>query len=165
MFVATYMYLSGFPQHWLIVIVIHFHFNFSSIDIAAFAKSVVLSHNNPNLASKLPANLEQRKGIQKVVGPHEVQLLDGSSINNIDCLLFCTGYHYTFPFLSKSCGIEVKNRIVSPLFKHMISINHPTLAFIGIPIQICPFPQVRRYLRRVWVIVLPFFHYFSLMYK
>ena len=30
---------------------------------------------------------------------------------------------------------------ISPLFKHMIHINFPSLCFIGIPIQICPFPQ------------------------
>ena len=31
--------------------------------------------------------------------------------------------------------------MVWPLYKHMIHIDYPQLCFIGIPIQICPFPQ------------------------
>ena len=27
------------------------------------------------------------------------------------------------------------------LYKHLISVEHPTLCFVGIPVQICPFPQ------------------------
>ena len=56
-------------------------------------------------------------------------------------LIFCTGYQYSFPFLDEKVRPSIENRVVWPLYKHMIHIDHPRLCFIGIPIQICPFPQ------------------------
>jgi hypothetical protein len=41
------------------------------------------------------------------------------------------GYKYSFPFLTASCGISVKERRVGPLYKHLLNIRHPTMAFIG----------------------------------
>jgi hypothetical protein len=41
------------------------------------------------------------------------------------------GYEYSFPFLTASCGISVKERRVGPLYKHLLNIRHPTMAFIG----------------------------------
>ena len=37
------------------------------IEISSLAKRVFLCHNNPELPSNLPRNLEQRKGIEKVL--------------------------------------------------------------------------------------------------
>merc|ERR1711956_98283 len=91
--------------------------------------------------SPMPSNFEQKRGITEVVGSCKLQLSDGTSIGDVDVILFCTGYHYSFPFLDATCHPKVENRIVWPLYKHMISIDHPSLCFIGIPIQICPFPQ------------------------
>ena len=69
--------------------------------------------------SLVPDNLEQRKGIEKIVGPHIIQLIDGTELENVDVILFCTGYHYTFPFLDRKCQLEVNNRVVSPLYKYV----------------------------------------------
>lgn len=112
-----------------------------AIDICDWARKVYLCHNTPTLPSKFSDNLEQRKGIKKVVGSHHVQLMDGTLIEDVDVIFMCTGYHYSFPFLDQSCQVNINNRVISPLFKHMIHINFPSLCFIGIPIQICPFPQ------------------------
>lgn len=111
------------------------------IEVASEAKKVYLCHNNPVLPAKLPDSMSQRKGIEQVTAARELRLTDGSFLNDVDVLLFCTGYNYTFPFLDSSCRPKVENRVVSPLYKHMIHINFPRLCFIGIPIQICPFPQ------------------------
>ena len=59
----------------------------------------------------------------------------------IDTLIFCTGYNYTYPFLKKNNLIQVsKDERVTPLYHHLISTEHSTLSFIGIPKVICPFP-------------------------
>lgn len=50
---------------------------------------------------------------------------------------FFLGYQYTFPFLSVDCGISVDENFVSPLFKHCININFPTMALIGLPTFVC----------------------------
>ena len=36
--------------------------------------------------------------------------------------------------------MTVENNIVKPLYKHLIHTTFPTMAFIGIPFQIVPFP-------------------------
>ena len=51
-------------------------------------------------------------------------------------VILATGYHYNFPFLTPECGVSVENRVVQPLYKHLISIANPSLSFIGLPVQV-----------------------------
>jgi len=110
------------------------------IELSKHAGQVYLAHNNPFLTTKLPPNVAQVRGVESCIGPAAFLLADGSKVQ-CSAVILATGYHYTFPFLSESCDISVYNRQVQPLFKHLISVEHPTLCFVGIPVQICPFPQ------------------------
>lgn len=73
-------------------------------------------------------------------GTRAVLLANGRIEKDIDAILFCTGYFYSFPFLSSitpkliSTGERVQN-----LYKHLFYIPNPTLAFIGLPSKIIPF--------------------------
>lgn len=62
----------------------------------------------------------------------------GSVSKPIDTFMYCTGYHYDFPFLSDA--IIVDDNWVKPLYQQLLHIHHPTLAFIGIPLRVIPFP-------------------------
>ena len=53
-----------------------------------------------------------------------------------EAVILATGYHYNFPFLTPECGVSVENRVVQPLYKHLISIANPSLSFIGLPVQV-----------------------------
>ena len=59
---------------------------------------------------------------------------------DLDAILFATGYHYSFPFLSSltpplsPTGARVEN-----LYQHIFYIPSPSLAFIGLPSKIVPF--------------------------
>lgn len=55
-------------------------------------------------------------------------------------LLGLSGYYYDFPFLDETCDIAVDDNYVRPLYKQMINIKHPTMAFIGIPFRSFIFP-------------------------
>lgn len=56
--------------------------------------------------------------------------------------VFYVGYVYDFPFLSPNCGISVeKGKYIYPLYRHLIHAKFPSMAFIGIPFTVCPFPQ------------------------
>lgn len=44
-----------------------------------------------------------------------------------------SGYKYSYPFLDKNTRMLVEDNHVRPLFKQIINIEHPTMAFIGIP--------------------------------
>jgi len=81
-----------------------------------------------------------------------VCLRDGTLLQDIDIVLFCTGYDYAFPFLAPGI-VEVEENWVHPLFRDLIPPAHPTIAFIGLPLKIVPFPlfemQARWFLRRI----------------
>ena len=111
------------------------------IATAGGAQQVYLCHNNPRIPSRLPDNFKQKAGIVEIAGPSDVTLQDHSTLRNVQVLIFCTGYQYSFPFLDQKVRPQIENRVVWPLFKHMIHVDYPKLCFIGIPIQICPFPQ------------------------
>lgn len=49
-----------------------------------------------------------------------------------------TGYIFSFPFLSVDCGLSLEDKfLVTPLYKHLININYPTMAIVGL--QICAY--------------------------
>lgn len=47
--------------------------------------------------------------------------------------LYCTGYLYSYPFLSVDTGIHVTDNFIQPLYKQVFNIDHPTMAFVGVP--------------------------------
>lgn len=58
-----------------------------------------------------------------------------------DVVIFATGYNYEFPFLKESTsGIKVDDNYITPLYQHMINVDHPTMYFIGIPQKIVAIP-------------------------
>ncbi len=63
---------------------------------------------------------------------------DGARVN-IDAFIYCTGYKYEFPFLDDTI-VQVTDNRVYPLYLDIVSPEHPTLGFIGIPYLVVPFP-------------------------
>ena len=79
---------------------------------------------------------------------------DGSIERNIDAIMLCTGYAYSFPFLAptdptiKDAGIRAL-----PLYQYLFHTQHPTLAFVETPEKIVPFPLAESQaavIARVW---------------
>lgn len=101
-------------------------------DIATKASTVFLSHHYERVKSlKFPSNVIMKPDIAELT-EHGVIFNDGS-YEEIDIILYCTGYTYHYPFLHESSGINVINKNVQPLYKHLINIQHPTMSIIGIP--------------------------------
>lgn len=67
-----------------------------------------------------------------------VRFVDGSASDPIDSFVFCTGYHFSFPFADDL--VTVDDNWIKPIHQHLLHIDHPTLAFIGLPLRIIPFP-------------------------
>lgn len=82
--------------------------------------------------------MTQVQGLESING-NNFTLNDGTIII-ADALIYCTGYHFTFPFLTDECQIKVIDNYVTPLYKHLINIEHPKMAIVGIPSHIIPFP-------------------------
>jgi hypothetical protein len=58
-----------------------------------------------------------------------VRFIDGSS-EEIDLVIYCTGYRISFPFLAESLVSTEGNRV--PLYRRVASVEHPGLYFIGL---------------------------------
>ena len=91
---------------------------------------IYLSHNKNLLPTKLPDNVEQVSGLKSVSGSC-VTLNDGSTLT-IDDVIFCTGYKYSFDFLSPEY-VQVVDGMVKPLYRQLVNINFPdSLFFVGV---------------------------------
>ncbi|XP_015597693.1 flavin-containing monooxygenase FMO GS-OX-like 4 [Cephus cinctus] len=110
-----------------------------AIELHSHAYKVYLSHHNARITSVLPSNIIQVDAIERI-SVNQFFLKDGTSVS-ADTFIFCTGYKYKFPFLDESCGIQVDDNYVSPLYKHLINIAHPTMCLVGIPFVVIPFPM------------------------
>lgn len=80
-------------------------------------------------------NVDQKPDVASLTNDGVI-FIDGTS-QYYSIIFYCTGYKYTFPFLSDDCGIKCEDNYVRPLFKHCISINRPSLGFIGLPFYVC----------------------------
>ena len=69
-----------------------------------------------------------------------VRFANGKIETDLDAILFATGYHYSFPFLSSlTPSLSPTGARVENLYQHIFYIPSPSLAFIGLPSKIVPF--------------------------
>ena len=86
----------------------------------------------PEIAEFLPPSLDRTRA---------VRFIDGRIEDDIDSILFCTGYLYSYPFISAlqppliTDGFRVRNT-----FQHIFNFYHPSLAFLGLPMKVLPLP-------------------------
>jgi thioredoxin reductase len=60
---------------------------------------------------------------------------------DVDAVIFCTGYLYTFPFLGREYGfIREHENYIHNLYDQTFYVDDPSLVFLGMPRQIMPFP-------------------------
>lgn len=105
-------------------------------EISKVAKRVTLSHHqDPEPKTVFNSNVDMRPDVGELT-ENGVVFVDGT-VQDYSVIVYCTGYKYTFPFLSIDCGIHVEDNYVQPLYKHCININHPTMALIGVPFYVC----------------------------
>lgn len=102
------------------------------------ALQVFLSHGT-KLKTPLPEGIAQKPYVVALTKNGAV--FQDSTEETVGEILYCTGYKYTFPFLTPECGIEASSCKVQPLYKQVININRPTMCVIGIPFRVCPFPM------------------------
>ncbi|KFB45944.1 AGAP010399-PA-like protein [Anopheles sinensis] len=106
-----------------------------ALELAKKANRVTISHHMEPLTFAFPPNLTQQPDVACLTEAG-ARFTNGHN-EAFDVVLYCTGFRYNFPFLSSSCGVCVEDNHVQPLYKHCININHPTMAFIGLPFYVC----------------------------
>ena len=65
---------------------------------------------------------------------------NGRIEKDVDAIVFCTGYFYSYPFLSKDLKLVSDGRRTQHVYQHIFQNAHPTLAFLALPQKIIPFP-------------------------
>lgn len=110
--------------------------------IGRLAGRIRLSSRNPMPDGFMPSTL-MRPEVQRFTQTGVV-FVDGNEETFTDVIV-CTGYKYSFPFLSAECGIRIveEDSFVRPLFKECINIEHPTMFVLGLPFWHCsPFQLI-----------------------
>ncbi|GBP65956.1 Senecionine N-oxygenase [Eumeta japonica] len=107
-----------------------------SLDVAKVATKMVHSHHSPaNNTTPFPENYIRKPNVKGYVNS-TVIFADGST-EEIDDILYCTGYQYYYPFLDDSSGLERKLLYLAPLYKNLVNIRHPTMMFMGLGVRGC----------------------------
>uniref|UniRef100_A0A182W8C4 Flavin-containing monooxygenase n=1 Tax=Anopheles minimus TaxID=112268 RepID=A0A182W8C4_9DIPT len=106
-----------------------------ALELAKTASRVTISHHMDLLTFPFPSNLSQQTDVS-VLTETGAKFTNGKE-ESFNVILYCTGFRYSFPFLGDDCGVRVQHNHVQPLYKHCININHPTMAFIGLPYYVC----------------------------
>ncbi|KAH6900343.1 hypothetical protein B0T10DRAFT_25228 [Thelonectria olida] len=67
---------------------------------------------------------------------------DGRVELDIDAVVFCTGFHYSYPFLKtlEPPVVVPSGSHAAHLWEHILYTADPTLAFLSVPQRIVPFP-------------------------
>ncbi len=73
-------------------------------------------------------DIEVKPNIERFAGGRTVRFADGSE-EEIDLVVYCTGYKITFPFFDPEFLSAEDNRL--SLYRRVASVDHPGLYFIG----------------------------------
>ncbi len=88
---------------------------------------------HPTVSSELlprlgHGDIKVKPNIDRFTGDRGVRFVDGSE-EEIDLVVYCTGYKMTFPFFDPSVLSAPDNRL--PLYRRVASVERPGLYFIG----------------------------------
>ena len=93
-----------------------------------------IAHAHPTVSSDLlprlgHGDIEVKPNIARFAGGRTVEFEDGTS-EELDLIIYCTGYKITFPFFDKDLLDAPDNRI--PLYRRVVPPELPGLFFVGL---------------------------------
>jgi thioredoxin reductase len=116
-----------------------------SSELGKYASSVHVSDRNYNvdLAPSDVGNVVHRHGLKECHSDGSIEHTNGDKVS-YDVIIWCTGYLYDMPFLEDEPALtsvlDSKKKRVPNLYQQIVSIEDPTMAFIGLPFSVTPFP-------------------------
>lgn len=114
-----------------------------STQLSTVASRVFLSSKRPDELANLKNPFVEDIGVVKSYNPDKsITLENGTLIENIDSVIFCTGYLYDVPFLADyqdQITLETKNGFKN-LHRGIFFIDDPSLIFIALQKQVTPMP-------------------------
>ncbi|KAH3681027.1 hypothetical protein WICMUC_000008 [Wickerhamomyces mucosus] len=120
----------------------------SGIDIIQYIKPIVKTLRVSRSSGKqeifpwLTRAAESVENIPRIksIEDNKVVLENGETLDDVDIILFATGYHWSYPFLQSGLiqvtkdGVEssTNSSRIKGLYQNIFTINDPSLAFVGI---------------------------------
>jgi dimethylaniline monooxygenase (N-oxide forming) len=88
---------------------------------------------HPTVSSELlprlgHGDIEVKPNIDRFTGGRMIRFVDGGE-EEVDLVIYCTGYKITFPFFDPSVVSAPDNRL--PLYRRVVSVERPGLYFLG----------------------------------
>ncbi|EGP85758.1 uncharacterized protein MYCGRDRAFT_74228 [Zymoseptoria tritici IPO323] len=137
------------PEHYTDKKVIVVGNSASGIDIGAQISAVcrlplVMSQKSESYlkaGGPSPRIAERPEIVEYIIKDRSVLFADGTVETDIDSILYCTGYFYSYPLLERldppiiSTGERVENT-----YQHIFYQPKPTLAFLALNQKVIPFP-------------------------
>ncbi|KAG6452442.1 hypothetical protein O3G_MSEX007636 [Manduca sexta] len=106
------------------------------MDVTHVCSTMFHSHHSPvNFRTQFPPHYVKKPDV-KMFNETGVIFVDGT-FEEIDDVIYCTGFHYDFPFLDETCELNLKPHSVSPLYKYMVNIHQPSMIMIGLVVRAC----------------------------
>jgi len=122
-------------------------------EISQYASAVYLSDStlDPLLGDDIPRSHGNVTVMPRTeVVTDEYIKFNGSSkesiVKGIDTIILCNGYDYDFPFINDGSMLGddwscvTGERRVAPLYEQLWHARYPSLAFVGLPHSVLPFP-------------------------
>lgn len=79
-----------------------------------------------------------------------IYTINGLELNNIDTIIFSTGYDYDHDFLDENCGVKLeKNGKLTNIYLHLLNSLYPTMCILAIPQRILPFPMYHQQVNKL----------------
>ena len=85
------------------------------------------------------------RGVESLGADRRARFAGGGSSAPLDVVVLATGYDYAFPFLESRYarvhgGDDDGEKRVTPLYRQLFHVDEPSLAFVGLPFKVVPFP-------------------------
>ncbi|KAL5113426.1 hypothetical protein ACEQ8H_008694 [Pleosporales sp. CAS-2024a] len=107
-------------------------------DLTAVAQgpvyAVIVGHKANNYFGDVAfhhPSISQKPSISHITtanGERTVHFIDGTSVQDVDDIIFGTGYSWSLPFLPQ---IKIRNNRIPNLYQHVVYQQDPTLLFVG----------------------------------
>ncbi|EME80384.1 uncharacterized protein MYCFIDRAFT_156146 [Pseudocercospora fijiensis CIRAD86] len=103
-------------------------------------KKVIVSESYLNVGGASPEKQEKPEIIEYLLESRGVKFADGTTETDIDAIVYCTGYFYSYPFLdSLDPPVITTGRRVENLYHHLFYRQRPTLSFLVLTQKVIPF--------------------------